>query len=73
MANCKPKDAPTAKGQSLIINVGPKIPQEKERIVRIPYANAIGSLMYAIMCTRLYISYVVGLVSKYYSNPDQKH
>ncbi|KAH9685886.1 hypothetical protein KPL70_014146 [Citrus sinensis] len=73
MVVCKPMDTPIAKGQSLSLDMCPKTPQEKERISRVPYANAIGSLMYAMMCTRPDISYVGGLVSRYQSNPGQKH
>lgn len=29
----------------------------------VSYASAVGSLMYVMMCTRLDIAYVVGLVS----------
>ena len=36
---------------------------------RILYASAIGSLMYAMLCTRPDICYVVGIVSCYQSNP----
>ena len=36
---------------------------------RIPYALAIGSLMYAMLCTRPDICYAVGIVSCYQSNP----
>ena len=31
----------------------------------IPYASAIGSLMYAMLCTRPDICYAVGIVSRY--------
>ena len=40
---------------------------------KVPYASAVSSLMYAMMCVRPDICYVVGLVSQYQSNPDQKH
>ena len=40
---------------------------------RVPYASVVGCLMYAMMCTRLDICYVVGLVSRNQSNPSQKH
>ena len=36
---------------------------------QIPYASAVGSLMYAMLCTRLDICYLVGMVSRYQSNP----
>ncbi|KAA0042022.1 gag/pol protein [Cucumis melo var. makuwa] len=43
----------------------PKTPQEVEDIRRIPYASAVGSLMYAMLCTRSDICYAVGIVSRY--------
>ena len=50
-----------------------KTPEEKEKMSRVPYASVVGSLMHAMMCTHPDICYVVGLVSRYQSNPDQKH
>lgn len=40
---------------------------------RVPYASAVGSLMYAMLCTRPDICYAVGVVSRYQSNPGQEH
>ncbi|XP_071928176.1 secreted RxLR effector protein 161-like [Coffea arabica] len=40
---------------------------------RIPYASAMGSLMYAMMCTRPDICYAVGIASRYRSNPGSAH
>ena len=40
---------------------------------KVPYAQAIGSLMYAMLCTRPDICYAVGIVSRYQSNPGHKH
>jgi hypothetical protein len=31
----------------------------------VPYASAVGSLMYAMVCTRLDIAHAVGVLSKY--------
>ncbi|KAL4028497.1 hypothetical protein IC575_011694 [Cucumis melo] len=39
----------------------------------IPYASAVGSLMYAMLCTRPDICYAVGIVSRYQSNPGLAH
>ncbi|KAA0046476.1 gag/pol protein [Cucumis melo var. makuwa] len=39
----------------------------------IPYASTIGSLMYAMLCTRTDICYAVGIVSRYQSNPGLSH
>ena len=40
---------------------------------RVPYASAVGSLMYAMLCTRPDICYEVGIVSRYQSNPGLDH
>ena len=39
----------------------------------IPYASAVESLMYAILCTRPNICFVVGMVSRYQSDPSKEH
>ena len=66
-------DTPVEKSLSLSLYMCPKTPEEKEKMSRVPYASVVGSLMYAMMCTRPDICYVVGLVNRFQSNPDQKH
>ena len=39
----------------------------------VPYANAIGSVMYAMIGTRCDLAYAVGLISRYMSNPSSDH
>ena len=39
----------------------------------VPYASAVGSLMYVMLCTRPDICYVVGVVSRFQSNPGPDH
>jgi hypothetical protein len=51
----------------------PKMDQEKAYMSKVPYASAIGSLMYAMICTRPNIAHVVGVVSRYISNPGKQH
>ena len=62
-------DTPVEKSLSLSLDMCHKTPEEKEKMSRVPYASAIGSLMYAMMCTLPDICYVVGLVSRFQSNP----
>lgn len=38
---------------------------------RIPYALPLGSLIYIILYTRLDISFAVGMISQYQSNPNE--
>ncbi len=47
----------------------PKSDAEKEYMAKVPYASAIGSLMYAMVCTRPDIAHAVGVVSRFASNP----
>ena len=63
MSTCKPIDTPVAKGEHL--KVCSLTPEEKQKMTRIPYASAVGSLIYVMICTRPDIAYVVGLVSRY--------
>ena len=46
---------------------------EKEYMARIPYASVVGSLMYAMMCTRPDLAQAVGVVSRFMSNPRKEH
>jgi hypothetical protein len=40
---------------------------------RVPYASAVGSLMYAMVCTRPNIAHAVGVLSRYMSKPGKEH
>ena len=40
---------------------------------RVPYASAVGSLMYAMVCTRLDIAHAVGVLRRFMSNPGKEH
>jgi len=64
----KPLDTPVEKSLTLSLDQCPKADQEKEKIRDVPYASAIGSLMYAMICIRPDICFVVGSVSRYQSN-----
>ena len=39
----------------------------------VPYAPAVGSLMYAMVATRLDISHAVGVISRFMHNPGRLH
>ena len=40
---------------------------------KVPYANVVGCLMYLMLCTRLDISHVVSVVSRYMVDPGKEH
>ncbi|GJX45582.1 retrotransposon protein, putative, ty1-copia subclass [Tanacetum coccineum] len=44
-----------------------------ERMSKVPYANAVGSLMYLMVCTRPDIAYEVSVVSRYLANTGKNH
>ncbi|GKF73688.1 hypothetical protein Tco_0220020, partial [Tanacetum coccineum] len=44
-----------------------------KRMSKVPYANAVGSLVYLMVCTRPDIAYAVSVVSRYLANPGKKH
>ncbi|KAL4323722.1 hypothetical protein GQ457_11G027280 [Hibiscus cannabinus] len=51
----------------------PSTPQEREQMSQIPYASAIGSIMYAMICSRLDLSYALSMTSRYQANPGEGH
>ena len=61
------------KGDKLSLNQCSKNYLEKESMKNIPYASAVGSLMYAQVCTRPDIAYAVGVLGRYQSNPCMDH
>lgn len=65
LKEAKPVDTPIANGESLSFAQCPQTPSEKESMKVVPYSYAVGSLMYAILCTRLDLVFAVGLVSRY--------
>ncbi|KAK8652200.1 hypothetical protein V6N13_061222 [Hibiscus sabdariffa] len=64
---------PMRHGISLSKEMCPSTPQERERMSQIPYAPGIGSIMYAMICTRPYLSYALSMTSRYQANPGEGH
>ncbi|RVW58556.1 Retrovirus-related Pol polyprotein from transposon TNT 1-94 [Vitis vinifera] len=70
MQMCKAGDVPVVKGDKLSNEQYPKNDLEKDAMKTIPYASAIGSLMYAQVCTRPDIAFIVNVLGRYLSNLD---
>jgi len=51
----------------------PSTPEDIERMKGIPYASAVGSIMYAMMCTRPDVSFALSMTSRYQANPGDGH
>jgi len=60
----KPVNTPVKKGLTLSLDQCLKTHKEKERMSNVPYASAIGSVTYAMLCTWPNICFLVGLVSR---------
>jgi mevalonate pyrophosphate decarboxylase len=66
---------PISHGIHLSKDMCPKTQIEKDRMERIPYASAIGFIMYVMLslCTRPNVSYALSIMSRYQSNPNEDH
>jgi hypothetical protein len=73
MQYCKPMKVPIPVGARLIAKQCPKTQEEIEDMVHVPYASAVGGLMYAMVCTRPKISDVVGVLSRYMLTLGKEH
>ena len=73
MQQCKLGDTPVAKGDKFSLNQCPKGNLEIEEMQKIPYASAVRSLMYAQLCTRSDLAFIVGVLGRYSSNPGMDH
>ncbi|KAJ9556018.1 hypothetical protein OSB04_010632 [Centaurea solstitialis] len=47
--------------------------QDQDKMKSTPYASAIGSIMYAMLCTRPVVAYSVSVTSRYQQNPGIAH
>ncbi|MGJ2631364.1 reverse transcriptase domain-containing protein, partial [Salmonella enterica subsp. enterica serovar Paratyphi A] len=73
MENSKGSSVPLQSYVKLSKEDCPVSTEEKAEMEKIPYASAVGSLMYAMIATRPDIAFAVGVVSRYMSNPGKKH
>ena len=73
MENAKAVSTPLPSHLKLTKEMCPKTKEEEDRMSKVPYASAIGSLMYAMVCNRPDIAHVVGVVSRYMSHPRIEH
>ena len=64
---------PMSHGIKLSKSQCPTIKEERERMDKISYASAIGSIMYAMLCTRPDVSYALSMTSRFQSYPGECH
>jgi hypothetical protein len=73
MNNVKPVQIPLASHFNLSSGLCNTSDKENDYMSHVPYSNAVGSLMYAMVSTRLDISHAVGVVNRYIENPGKDH
>ena len=73
MKHVKPVGIPLASHFKLSSSLCPSNEEEKQDMSHVPYASAVGSLMYAMVCTRPDISHAVGVASRFMANPGREH
>ena len=64
MKGAKPVSTPLASHFKLSKKDCPSTKEEQEQMSVIPYSSTVGSLMYAMVCTRPCMAHVVGFVSR---------
>ena len=73
MENVKAASTPLATHFKLSAKQSLSNETEKSDMQRVPYASVVGSLMYAMVCTRPDIAHDVGTVSRFLSNSGREH
>ena len=73
MENSKRGLIPMRHDISLSKSMSPKTPKERANMDRIPYASLIGSIIYAMLCTRSDIVHTLSVTSRYQADPGLEH
>ncbi|GKB67510.1 retrotransposon protein, putative, ty1-copia subclass [Tanacetum coccineum] len=71
--NSKKGNLPLHHGIKISKDLCPKTNEELDRMSRVPYALAVGSIMYAMTYTRPNVSFALSMVSRHQQNPDEGH
>ncbi|GJT06834.1 hypothetical protein Tco_0841296 [Tanacetum coccineum] len=50
---------------------GAQTPKEVNRMKNVPYASTVGSIMYAVRCTRHDVAFEQNITSRFQQNPDE--
>ncbi|KAH7849584.1 hypothetical protein Vadar_019987 [Vaccinium darrowii] len=73
LQDSKSVSTPLAAHFKLSAKMSPSSEDEIKRMEEVPYANAVGCLMYLMVCTRPDISHAISVVSRYMANPGKEH
>ncbi|KAL0561697.1 hypothetical protein IC582_002137 [Cucumis melo] len=73
MQDCKRISTPLSVNFKISTNKSSSSEAERMEMSRVSYASAVGSLMFAMICTRPDIAHAMGVVSRYMANPGREH
>ena len=73
MQDAKPGNIPLGSQFKLSNKDSPTSDEDRAQMQKVPYASAIGSIMYAMVCTRPDIAHALGVVSRFISNLGRQH
>nr|GEZ97850.1 retrotransposon protein, putative, Ty1-copia subclass [Tanacetum cinerariifolium] len=73
MENSKRGTIPMQEKLKLSKSQGASTHAEKQRMQNIPYASAVGSIMYAVRCTRPDVAFAQNMISRFQQNPSEEH
>jgi hypothetical protein len=73
MHACNPTSAPIVKGNKYESFQSPRNQYEIDQMKSAPYASAVGSLIYAQVCTRADLAFVTGMLGRFQKNPGVSH
>ncbi|GJS91903.1 retrotransposon protein, putative, ty1-copia subclass [Tanacetum coccineum] len=73
MDNSKRGHIPMQERLDLNKTQGASTPEEVKRMQNAPYASAVGSIMYALRCTRLDVAFAQNITSRFQQNPGEPH
>ena len=64
---------PANHGIRLSKKIYPKTLEERKRMNEIPYALAMGSIIYAMLCIRPDVAYALGIAIRFQADPREDH
>ena len=70
---CSSGKTPIVKGDRFSKGQCPHNDIERDKMKVVPYSSVVSSLMYVQVCTRLDIAFIVGVLSRYSSDPSQSY
>ncbi|GJR36908.1 hypothetical protein Tco_1212592 [Tanacetum coccineum] len=73
MDNSKRGHIPMQERLELNKSQGAQTLKEVSRMKNVPYASAVGSIMYAVRCTRLDVAFAQNITSRFQHNPGELH